>query len=738
MRALPAVVLVLLCLAASAAELRVQVLDPSSAAVAGARVTLFRNADDRPAATQVTSAEGLSIFRKLAEGDYRLQVLAPGFAAGTAAASAPGTLKLTLQVAGPTETVVVAATRVPVPGEQAGAPVASLARSELELLQPVAVNDALRLLPGAVVNTAGRRGGQGSLFVRGGESRYNKVIVDGVPVNDPGGTFDFGVLPLDQVERLEFVRGAGSVLYGSDAMTSVVQLWSATGRTRVPELRFGADGGSFSTARGYASLAGARGRLDYNLWAEQDSTEGRDPNDDYWNAAQGGNLGVALAPGAWLRLRVRHSNNRSGVQGAWEFNGARLAEPDRDQSARQNNFLASLEFALAAPAGWQHRFTAYEYNHRRRNADLEADRGCDPVAFDFTDCFFDARASINRAGLDYQADWTPRSWLRSTLGYEFEVENGRFHSQFETLDFVEMKSFIGVSNTRGLRRNHALYWQQMVNRGRLSLVGGLRFAHNESFGNRLVPRVAASVLVLRGGETLSGTRLRAAVGTGIKAPRFEESFGDTGTFPVSPNPDLKPEEALAWEAGFEQQFARGRHSFSATYFQNRFRDQIAFDATNFPGAYFNIARSFAHGAEVELHSRLARSLRFDAAYIHLSSQVLENPSAFDPVFAAGAPLLRRPKHSGMARLSYVGRRWGGNLGMSAVGRRSDSDFLGFDIRHAAGYARVDLGGWYVFHPRVTAYANVENALDKRYNEVVGYPALGINVRAGMRFRLGGE
>jgi outer membrane receptor protein involved in Fe transport len=100
--------------------------------------------------------------------------------------------------------------------------------------------------------------------------------------------------------------------------------------------------------------------------------------------------------------------------------------------------------------------------------------------------------------------------------------------------------------------------------------------------------------------------------------------------------------------------------------------------------------------------------------------------------------LRRPKHSGNFLLTYLGSRWGANLGGSLVGRRPDSDFLGFNVDHAAGYARVDLGGWYAINSRITAYANVENALNDHYNEVVGYPALTANFRAGVRFRIGGE
>ena len=122
-------------------------------------------------------------------------------------------------------------------------------------MQPVAANDGVRFLPGVIVNTAGQRGGLSSIFVRGGESRYNKVIVDGVTVNEPGGTFDAGTLPLVQADRLELVRGTQSTLYGSDAMTSLVQVWTRTGNTRTPELRFGADGGNFSSVIPTSSLS---------------------------------------------------------------------------------------------------------------------------------------------------------------------------------------------------------------------------------------------------------------------------------------------------------------------------------------------------------------------------------------------------------------------------------------------------------------------------------------------------
>ena len=193
--------------------------------------------DTKILATQITSPEGQAVFHRPDAGSYQIKVLAPGFAAETIDVSSQSELTVKLRLAPASETVVVSATRTPVPGEAAGADVDTLTGAQLTTMQPVAANDALRFLPGAVINTAGQRGGLSSLFVRGGESNYNKVIVDGVTINEPGGTFDFGTLSLAQGDRLEFVRGAQSTLYGSDAMTSLIQVWTRAGNTPTPELR---------------------------------------------------------------------------------------------------------------------------------------------------------------------------------------------------------------------------------------------------------------------------------------------------------------------------------------------------------------------------------------------------------------------------------------------------------------------------------------------------------------------
>lgn len=723
-----------------AADFSFKIIAPDSNPVAGARVSLYKPGSTAPIATVISSAEGIADFVAIPQENYSLEVLAAGFSPlrQTIAPSSKETT-VRLSISAPPQTVVVTATRTALPLDETGRAEEALDASELSNLQPISAADALRVLPGAIISDSGQLGGITSLFVRGGDSRYNKVIIDGVPVDEPGGTFNFGTVPLTNIDRLEFLRGAESTLYGSNAMTSVVNMWTASGHTQAPELTFGADGGNFSTAHGDATLAGAYGKFDYDLFADQFNTQGSGVNDSYSNSSQGGNIGWQISPKVMLRLRSRHSNSRSGVQGEWDFNGTKLLNPDIDQRARQNDLLGSLDLTIVASSHWEHELTGFEYHETRLNEDEVADRGCDLLTT-FLDCFFHIPADFNRAGLNYQTDYTPRSWLHSTLGYEFEDETGAFNSTFLTINSITFLPDIENSFTHGLRRNHAIFGQQIVTWKRLSFVGGVRYVNNESFGQRVVPHATLTDLLFRGNELFSGTRLRAAYGEGIKEPRFEETFGITGSsFPTIPNPNLKPEQNRSLEAGLEQQFASGKYALSGTYFNNRFRNQIDFETFGClcKGEYININKSQAHGAELEFKARPTDRLSVTTAYNFVPTKIVSDTFDFAQV---GLTLLRRPKQSGTLLVNYAAPRWGAELGGTFVGRRRDSDFFEapMPVNYAAGYALFNTGGWYAINHLVTAYANIDNLLDKEYNEVVGYPALGIAVRAGLRFRLGGE
>jgi len=731
--------------AALAADLRIKVLDPQSAAVAGAQVSLLCAGGEMKdlVATRNTAADGSAMFNVNTKTPCQIEVLAPGFAAETVNISSQMEITVTLHLAVAAETVVVSATRTPVVGEAAGADADTLTGEQLTTMRPIAANDAMRFLPGAVINTAGQHGGLASLFVRGGESNYNKVIVDGVTINEPGGTFDFGTLSLAQGDRMEFVRGAQSTLYGSDAMTSVVQVWTRAGSTRTPELLLGADGGNLETASGHASLAGARGIFDYNVFGDQFNTNGSGVNDAYSDSLEGANVGARLSDSVSLRANFRHANNHSGNPGEWDFNGyvplvpaigpsAPLVplQPNPTAASQLNSLLGSVQLTIAAPHGWQHRLTGFDYLYRYNDFDsgdaARVNTADDPIDYPSQEV-----DHINRAGFEYQGDYSEKSWAHTTFGYRVENENG----------FVGDVDY-GPQN-HGQRLNQDTYAQQELTVGRIGIIAGGRFIHDSAFGNTGVPRVALTFLARRGKEKFSGTRLRFSYATGFKEPRLEETFNGIPADPYDiPNPGLKPERVRAFEAGFQQDFFSNKYELTGTYFNNLFRDQINYVTVNippnYPGEYVNVNQAFAQGAEFVLRAKLRSRLLLNAAYTYTSSEYLDNPAPYDPVYNPGQPLLRRPKHSATELLSYLGNRWGANLSGSFVGRRADSDFDGFGINHAAGYVRVDLGGWYAVNRRVTAYLNVENALDAKYNEVVGYPALPINFRAGVRFRIGGE
>src|SRR5262249_4086596 len=154
-----------------------------------------------------------------------------------------------------------------------------------------------------------------SVFVRGGESDYNKVLIDGVPVNAAGGLFDFSALTPENFDRVEVVRGPGSALFGSDAMTSVIQLFTRRGTTEMPELELSAEAGSLDSHRETAVIPGLYRRFDYSASYGFQSTEGWFRNTDFINRSASANLGFAFNPKTSLRVTSRWNNDTLGVPG---------------------------------------------------------------------------------------------------------------------------------------------------------------------------------------------------------------------------------------------------------------------------------------------------------------------------------------------------------------------------------------------------------------------------------------
>ena len=724
-----------------AGDITIRVVDPDQRPVARANVSLYSKGSS---AVLTTSAEGVAHFSGLADGNYQVRILAAGFAENTSEAKVPGNEAMTvgLSLEHPSETVVVSASSTPVSEAESGAAVSAIDQQTLAITNPSDWGEALRFTPGTWLRTNGQRGGLTVLSVRGGESNYNRVMVDGVYVNEPGGFFDFGVVPVANIDRMEVVRGSESAVYGSDAMTSVVQMWTANGTTAKPTFTFGADGGNFGAAHGYGSLAGAWRRFDYNIFGDQFNTHGQGPNNGYSNSLEGGNVGFQVDPRVQLRLRVRHSDSFAGVSGEWWFNGAGLLPPNTAEFARQNNLIADLSLTIGGPGAWQHSFSGYDYRHVRYNADYT------PNPLRTNDYGYDELANYNRAGFNWQSDYAPRSWTRTSFGYSFNDEHGFDNSYYYPTAFSSSAYYL----TDGLRLNHGVFAQEMLLWKRFSLLAGVRYEHNGSFGGKTVPRVTGTFLAWKGNDFLSGTRFRASFSGGIVEPSFAESFGSGGDIHTEPNPSLKPEQAETFEAGFVQNFDRDRYSLFAGYFHSTFSHQIEYESFvdssgNFVAQYFNLNKSLAHGAEAVLQGRITKNVFFTADYTYVSTQILDAPDCTAALFCdtstygAGDPLLRQPKHMGNFTVTYSGSRWGASLQGLAVGRRPDRDFLYGEIPpvdYAAGFARFDASAYYVVNRHATAYVNLQNLLNHYYNEVVGYPALGFNFRAGMRFTIGGE
>jgi vitamin B12 transporter len=325
-----------------------------------------------------------------------------------------------------------------------------------------------------------------------------------------------------------------------------------------------------------------------------------------------------------------------------------------------------------------------------------------------------------------------------TLGYKAEVQAGGRHLLTAGADVERESGEVGARAGALIspeRTNVGVYVQDRVVVGaRAFVTAGARVEHNDGFGTRFVPR-AALALRLRGGA--AATTLKASAGAGIKEPDFFESFGIS--FFARGNPELKPERSRTYDLGVEQRALEGRLSVEATAFHHDYLDQIAYhivDFTTFQGTFVNLGKTRARGLELSVRAAPVERLRLSAEYTLLDGEVLVSDSDFDPVYAVGRSLLRRPRHqaSFSARVGGDGRSLGATL--VRVGRRADSDFAGLAFTENAGYTRLDARAHVRVARGVQAFLVSENLLDRRYEEVLGYPALGRSVRVGLRFRSG--
>ncbi len=744
------------------------VVDPQGAKVTRVRVAL--SYAGLVAYQARTDDEGRFAFNEVGVGRYSLVVDAPGFSQTENVtvdvhAGAAESVAVRLKISAISDQLVVTATRTTTLTGQPGGSVSIVTDENLKRGAQSLITEPLRLIPGLAVVQTGGRGGLTSIFSRGGESDYNKVLIDDVPVNEAGGLFDFGALTPENIERVEVVRGPRSALFGSDAMTSVIQLVTRRGSTAMPEFEFSGEGGSFDYHRETARLSGLARWLDYSGSFGFQATDGRFRNSDYINRTASANLGFQLSPKADLRVISRWSNDTLGAPGP---TGALFADPDQRQERREFTLAAVLDVKTTARSNQTVRFIYSEFNRH----------SFDPVAEDLTkpdtpplppfsffpDFAFELHEHQKRAGVHYQTIATIGSSNVITAGVDFERESAVFNDDFSGR----------VSPTRN---NLGFYAQdQTAWRERLFVTAGVRVERNTArvpddlkaalalsgssaptgdvgFGFSANPSTALSFLARkhREGVVVGATRLNASFGTGIKEPEMHEAFSPN-TFFLG-NPSLDPERAISFDAGVAQEFFNRRGSIELTYFDNRFRDLIVFESdpvtfgpiklpdgrlTNF----VNFDRASARGIELIGAARPLLRLRLAASYTFLRSRLDHSADATNRDI--GLPLLRRPRHSGSIEVSWITPRYDLSLDASFVGARRDLDPVFFNKFDAAGrpilndgYAKLNAVGSYNVNRFVSAFARVENFLNRDYQEVLGFPAYRLNFSAGLRVRFGG-
>ena len=690
--------------------------DPSGAPVAEVQITAQSEASSAGRPVSAVSSNDGSYSVSLPAGRYRLRFSRASFAAReivlTLASGESRILNLHLDLEPLSSSVIVTGQSVPTPAQQTTAPTDVISRETIDNRQAVSLPELLEFSPGIAVGRTGPFGGSTSIFLNGGNSNFTKVLVDGTPINPPGSAVDFSSLTTENIDKVEIVRGAESAIYGSDAVSGVIQLFTHRGETRIPAFSVYSEGGNFSSGRGGADLSGVLGKFDYSGAASYFQTDGQGPNDYFVNRTLSGNFGYSFSDSNQLHVSLRNNTSDAGIPGA-----TLQGPPDLFQGYGQKIFSANARWEFASGSHWHHQLIGTDSYTRQRSF---ANPG---------DTFpFDSVLSFNRAAINAQSSYVTRNFI-ATAGYQYEVENAGIN-------------FVLPGHLR--RNNQAGYLDfRYTPVSRLTLDFGGRVEANGNFGTRVVPRIGGSYALRYGKGFFGDTRYHAFYGQGIKEPRFDQTFGTDPCFPG--NPDLKPEASKGWTTGFDQKLASDRWRLSADYFYTRFYDIVSFasggSTSSCPfgtGTFFNTDLAIARGTNVTSEFRFSKWLFLNGNYTYDDSRVLKSPNTFDPSLEPGNHLVRRPVNSGSFGLNIAYARVNWNFIGYFTGARTDSNFIDPQPTKDPGYARFDMAVKYNVTRGLFVTARAINLFDKQYQDAFGYPALGRYYMLGLRYAFTGK
>jgi vitamin B12 transporter len=771
------------------------VVDPLGARVNHATVRLLR--EDQIASETRSDAQGEFTFNAVPGGRYRIQASADGFQVRTTSPVfvSPGA-KVVVEVPlpiGPLETnVTVTAAATEVLPSQVGAAVTVLDSTTLDAIGKPDVLEALRLVPGSSLVQTGGRGGTTSFFIRGGNSNFNKLLIDGIPANDIGGGLDLAPYAMAGIERIEVLREANSVIAGTDALAGLVSVITRRGKTRVPEATLSLDGGNFATNRESGSIGGIVQRFDYFSEFSRLGTANDLPNNHDRVKTYAGRFGLAIGHDTDLSGTVRW------IDKYYESpNGVSLFRTPDDFYGTNRVRLMGVGGQTQLTDKWQAsaRIGLNDQRTRSVNPTLSGQE-IFGVGFGDTVTIVGANgySATGRGVLDFGTFDSETRSARQGLYAQTTYQVHKNLSLSGGANYEREQAFTDPDADPTTTRHNSVVWVE--GRGaaldRLSVTAGLGYARIEGYATRFSPRLSVAAYLRKPttADFWSDTRLTMNAGNGIKATavttvsrslydllqRTPAGAALAARADIGP---IAPERGRNFDLGIEQGLLRGRVRARAAYFDNEFFDLVEFVSRNLlpqfgipadvaaaagSGAYVNSQSFTAKGLELSADAVVGR-LRLAGSYTHLDASVTRSLSSsvtpqFNPLFP-GIPIggftalvgqrpFRRPPNTGSVLISYSQGRVDAALTGYFAGKSDDSTFLvGADINFANtlllpnrdlnfGYQKIDVSGGYRIHPKVRWFATVENLLDQHYEPAFGFPALAINVRSGVTLTLGGR
>ena len=547
------------------------------------------------------------------------------------------------------------------------------------------VADALRSVPGLDVVRTGALGGTTSILMRGSESNHTVVLIDGVKVNLAGGAIDLSDLSVDNIERIEVVRGSASTLYGSGAIGGVIHIITKRGREGLGG-SLSAEGGSFGTSGQSVAISGGTTWGALSLSASRIESDGHLPfNNQYDNTNVALRADLMPTPGTDLTLTLRNSD--SEYHFPTDGSGGLCCHNKYNTT---HETAVGLRAARAILPWWDTSLQLGFHEQKYRSYPEEPDG--------FLYITGEKHLSV---------DW--QSVLDFNLG---DLTLGLAHEDDEhTVD--------------GFRRdNTAGYTQlQLMPSESMMLTGGLRVEQHSQFGSEITYQVSTAYFAH------GGTKLRAALGSGFKEPTLIENFSPG----FGGNPDLKPERSLTWELGIEQVLWNRQLRLEGVFFSTLFEDLIEYNRTpEGQPNFFNVDEGRANGLELAAAFTPLPVWTLGAAYTYLQTEDGE-----------GEPLKRRPEHKFHTFGSYSPGRFSGRLDVYYIGIRHDRFYPGFpeppqDVENPS-YFKVNVALTYklIEKERYTLelFGRAENLFDEDYEEVYGFETPGIAAFGGVRVTL---